>query len=117
MSVTVKKTTVNGGINVYARVQAENIKNAVYAAGDQVLARSRITAPKDTKQMVNSATVKRNGTQAIIEYGNSDTGYAKIQEEKRFSHYTTPNTGPHFLEKAGESVEKQGGVNFFLKKS
>ncbi len=114
MTITAVRKPILATTAVYTRIQRENQKAALSAMGDATLSRSRITAPKRTKKMVSAATVERNQNSVEVVFGKSGTEYASVQELRQHKNYTTPNTGPHFLKNAGDSVKKQG-IDHFMR--
>ncbi len=112
--MNVKFVRVDDNSSVFLRVQEANLKNAQRAMADAILSRARMTAPKKTGAMRSAGNIVTNKDTVCVEFGDSNTGYAKIQELKRFKNYTTPNTGPHYLKNAGDSVAKEGLDNWLI---
>lgn len=96
----------------WLQVQEMNLNNALNAMGDAIMKNAMITAPKLTGKMRNSSRVKKVGTHSReIIFGGGDVPYAHYQEtggNGKIKHYTTPGTGAHYLENAGNAVTKQG---------
>lgn len=95
----------------------QNLTSAVGAMANAILSTSRMKAPKKDNHLRSSATVRGSGLQRDIVYGQGLAAYGKgfnyaaYQENKEKtarSHYTTPGTGPHFLEESGEAIVKKG---------
>lgn len=97
----------------WLKVQEMNLNNALNAMGDAIMKNAMITAPKLTGKMRYSSKVKKGSdahSREII-FGGGDVPYAHYQEMGGYGkirRYTTPGTGPHYLENAGDRVAKQG---------
>lgn len=89
------------------------LMNGLNKMGNAILATARVTVPRKDGNLANSGRVKRREKEVIIRYGNQEVNYAKVQEDGHrgdvyFKHYTTPGTGPHYLENAGKNKVKDG---------
>lgn len=93
--------------------QKQSLLSAAMAMGNAIKSSSAMTVPRDTSTLAKSATVKASGNTVTVTYGNTNVRYAMVQERGMrngvpFKHYTTPGTGPHYLENAGNAVAKKG---------
>jgi len=75
---------------------------------------AKVTAPKDTRNLVNSGRIDRVA-EAVYEvlfggdFGGANVPYARIQELGGWTgrNHASFITGKHFLENAGDGVAKQ----------
>lgn len=104
MPVKVKLTNVNGGINAYAAVQSENIRQAKRAMGDAILGRATMIAPKLTGALRSDGRVEMVDTAVAVVFGDGRVPYAR---RRHFENRKNPQT-LNYLEKAGQSVKKEG---------
>lgn len=98
-----------------------NAKSALRAMAEATLARAQLLAPMSDIEG-HAGTLRANGRieteeggmiQRVVFGGTPDVPYARYQEFGSESwHFTTPGTGPHYLQKAGESVAKEGIDNY-----
>jgi len=105
---------VNGGIDVYKRVQLENIKNAKRAMADSINNRAQMTAPKDTGALRSDGRVETDGDTVAVVYGDDRVPYARIHElgGRTGINQSVNISAKHYLQKAGESAAKQGLKNW-----
>lgn len=78
-----------------------------------ILATARVKVPRKVGNLANTGRVSGTGNERTISFGGQGVKYAHAQEvgtngKVVFRHYTTPGTGAHYLEKAGESIVKKG---------
>lgn len=96
----------------WLQVQQMNLNNALDAMADAIMKNAIVTAPKKTGAMRNSSRVKRTGnTSREIVFGGGNIPYAHYQEVGgygKIKNYTTPGTGAHYLQNAGDRVSKAG---------
>jgi hypothetical protein len=75
--------------------------------------RSSMLAPKDSRALVNSGTIKRLGTASYqIKYGSGKVPYAR---RRHFENLKNPQT-LNYLEKAGDGVTR-GNIDRYIRKS
>lgn len=79
---------------------------------DEIERESRPNTPKDKGDLRNNVVKSVLGLRAKIMWRQN---YAIFQEEKQYSNYTTPGTGPHFAENAVRKVVERS--NNILKRS
>lgn len=122
-SVKVKYQKINGGMDAYKRVQVENLKNARKATADLINNRAKMLAPYDNNKTAAESHLKYNGrvlhsgNYSEVVYGDSKIPYARIHELGGWTGrgYRTFIVPKHYLERAAQSVLKEGGVKKFLK--
>lgn len=82
-----------------------------------ILGTARAKVPKKYNNLVNTGRVKGTGNERTVTFGGGSVRYALPQErgyQKRngkivqFKHYTTPDTGAHYLEQSGDKIVKEG---------
>lgn len=97
--------------------QYGKLSKALQIMGKSILATARVRVPKgETKDLVDSGRVKVTENGVVISFGDENVKYAGYQERgMRYKgepytvkHYSTPNTGKHYLKDAGEKVVKEG---------
>lgn len=82
--------------------------------GQAIINLASLKVPRKYGPLAKSAHIESNGKNEVyVIYGNSEVDYAKVQEDGHrggvyFKHYTTPGTGPHYLESSGDAVAKKG---------
>lgn len=82
--------------------------------GQAIINLADIKVPRKYGTLAKSAHIESNLQDTIyVVYGNSEVDYAMVQEQGHrggvyFKHYTTPETGPHYLESSGDTVAKKG---------
>ena len=103
MSVKVRRTNVNGGIEVYKRVQLENIKNKKRAKADSILGRARMIAPRLTGALISDGRVETEGDTVMVVFGDDRVPYAR---RRHFENKKNPGSR-NYLQKAGDSVGKE----------
>lgn len=96
----------------WLKVQQMNLNNAMTAMADAVMKNAMVTAPKLTGALRYSSRVRTtaDNSREVI-FGSATVPYAHYQETGgygKIKHYTTPGTGPHYLENAGNAVAKRG---------
>jgi len=106
-----KRTDVNGGVKVFQAVQMENIKNAKRAMGDAILGRATMIAPKLTGALRSDGRVETVDTAVIVSFGDGRVPYAR---RRHFENRKNPGT-LNYLERAGQSAEKEGLKNWLQK--
>jgi len=70
---------------------------------DKVVSTAEPNTPKDTQDLRNRIVKSVLGLKGKIKW---NAEYASIQEEKQFSNYTTPGTGPNFAKNAVRDTVK-----------
>lgn len=109
-NVKVKFTKINGGMSTYQKVQIENLKNAVRAMGDDILATSKMLAPYDSGDLSRDGRVVRQSSTGIaVVYGGSRVPYAR---KRHFENNLNPWT-KEYLANAGESARDKGLKRWF----
>ncbi len=104
MSVRVVKTDMNGGIDTFARVQEQNIKNAKRRICDSILNKAMMSAPVDTGRLRdNGRVVEESSSRSAVVFGDNNVPYAR---RRHFENKKNPQT-LHYLSKAGEVVAKE----------
>lgn len=93
----------------------QNLTSAVSAMATAVLSTARMKAPKKDNHLRSSASVRGSGLQRDVVFGSMAVPYAAYQERgmradgsHKVRHYTTPGTGAHYLEEAGDAIVKKG---------
>lgn len=107
---------VNGGVDVYKRVQLENLKNARRAMGDAINRRAKILAPYDDSKPRSASHLKDNGRvvekdgKTMVMFGDYKIPYARIHELGGMTGrgYRTHIVAKHYLERSGDQVAKEG---------
>lgn len=79
---------------------------AIRLALEDIRRTAEPNTPKDTGMMRSSAIVMAN--EGVV---NWQSDYAVYQENKQYSNYTTPGTGPHFARNAVDEVSKRFAVH------
>lgn len=92
----------------WLQTQKTILSRALRRMGQDAVSLAKMTAPKKTGASRASGHVEGLGLEILAVFGDSDVKYAYKQETTQFSHYTTPNTGPHFLENGGDTAVKKG---------
>ena len=97
---------------------------AISKMAEAILSTSRMKAPKKDNHLRSSASIRASGQfkrdivygQGLERYGKgyNYAAYQEYKEKTAHSRYTTPGTGPHFLEQAGEAIVKKG-IGAYLK--
>lgn len=109
LQVRVKKLSK---MAAYAKVAEQNLINAVDATGNLILQRARMFAPKISGELRDSGRVGRtSGGKVAVAFGGERVRYAK---RRHFENKKNPHT-LRYLERAGQSVAKEGGVRKFIK--
>lgn len=99
-------------MSAYAKVAEQNLINAVDATGNLILQRARRFAPKLSGELRDSGrSGRRNKDEVVVEFGGERVRYAK---RRHFENKKNPHT-LRYLERAGQSVAKEGGVRKFLR--
>lgn len=92
----------------------EKTQEALLRMAKATVAGAKMTVPKKTGVLALSGKASLEGSDsAVARFGDSDVRYAAVQEVGmrkgvKFTHYTTPGTGPRYLKKAGDAVAKKG---------
>lgn len=110
-SIVSVETTNN--FSSWKRSRESEFSRAVTSMGKAIMNNAKMTVPRKSGKLAKSATVKTSGTSATVTFGSSSVRYAAVQEKGSrngivFRNYTTPGTGPHYLENAGDAVAKKG---------
>lgn len=103
-------------------VQEQNLSNAITAMADGVMKNAMIRVPKKKNTLKNSARVNKvNAYTREIIFGGKGVKYAMYQERgeradgtHKVRNYTTPNTGKHYLQDAGENAVRKGLKAFII---
>lgn len=99
-------------MTAYEKVERQNIINAIDATGNLILQRARLFAPKLTGELRDSGRVERTqGGKVAVSFGGGRVRYAR---KRHFENRKNPQT-LRYLERAGVSVKKEGGVRRFLR--
>lgn len=99
-------------MSAYAKVAEQNLINAVDATGNLILQRARMFAPKLSGELRDSGrSGRRNKDVVVVEFGGERVRYAR---RRHFENKKNPHT-LRYLERAGQSVAKEGGVKRFLR--
>lgn len=75
---------------------------AIRLALDDIQRTARPMTPMKTGELRSSSVIRAN--EGVV---NWTADHAGILENKEFSNYTTPGTGPHFAERAVRQVEQR----------
>ena len=93
----------------------EKTQEALLKMAKATVAGAKMTVPRRDGPLGDSGKASLEGNDsAVARFGNTDVRYAAVQElgkrkgAKKFTHYTTPGTGPRYLKKAGDAVAKKG---------
>ncbi len=81
--------------------------------GMAVINLATLTTPRKDGPLRESGHIEGMGNTIDCVFGDNNVRYAKVQEDGHrgrvyFTHYTTPGTGPNFLENAGNTIAKKG---------
>lgn len=106
---------ITDNIDKWEELTIQNNKSAQRAMCDSILNLSRMITPMSAnpKTMGNlrrsGEVVAKDENTMAVRYGSNIAPYARYQEfGKPTWHYTTPGTGPHFLQRSGDAVIKRG---------
>lgn len=115
---------INFDVEGVMRQQELNIKSALKAMADATVQRAQmlynghaVPQKSGVLQSTGIAFMRDNDWTSVAQFGAGLT-YGRYQEfgpdgnkytgKKKTWNYTTPGTGPHYLQTAGESVAKEG---------
>ena len=112
MATKVTVETTNN-FSAWIHAQTNDLISAGRAMGNAIVSGAQMVVPRDTSALANSAKVTNESTLIKVTFGDASVRYAAVQELGSrkgipFKHYTTPGTGPHYLEKTGDAVAKKG---------
>lgn len=119
-AVTIKDTAGQWLTNKEALVN-----KAMDMMGKSILATAKLRAPmsEDGGDLRKSGRVEKGRNSVSVIYGGGAVPYAAYQERGhrydgsyQVRRYTTPNTGAHFLQDAGERQAKKG-IKWLLSRS
>lgn len=101
---------ITDNIDEWSELTIANYKSAQRAMGDSILNLSKMVAPKKTGALRGDGRVVTVDDDTIaVQYGSDGVPYARYQEYGNPAwHYTTPGTGPHYLQRSGDMVAKRG---------
>lgn len=97
--------------DAFIKQEAERLSQATRLAGASILARATVLAPKDTGALSEDGRVlKRAKLKTSVVFGRKSVPYARIQELGGVTGrgYKTKIKARNYLQKAGESVAKEG---------
>ena len=84
-------------------------------------AHTQMVTPRKTGALRGTSRIESTDDAVAITYGGTSAGYAEVQERgidprtgAPFRHYTTPGTGPHYLETTFRTYVEQS-TEFFAK--
>lgn len=92
-------------------------QRALRNMGQAIISTATVVTPKKEGPLRKSAHLTGMKNEINVVFGNVSTKYAMPQEQgwiRRngkiiyFKHYTTPNTGPHYLRNSGVKIAKKG---------
>lgn len=111
MSSFTVEITNNG--DAWLQKQEITMQRGLRKMGMAVINLAKLTAPKKEGPLRESGHIEGMGNTIDCVFGDPNVRYAKVQEDGHrggvyFKHYTTPGTGPHFLENAGNTIAKKG---------
>lgn len=97
--------------------QISRMNKALNNMANTILTDSRAIAPKKTGAMRKNAKIEKHYMSISVVYPLPYSGYQERGMEYDGSrvvrHYTTPGTGPHYLEQTGKNVVERG-IKWFL---
>lgn len=102
--IKAKFSRVNGGTEMFARVEKENLKNAQRAMADSILGRATMIAPKLTGALRSDGRVEIKDTSVSVVFGDDRVPYAR---RRHFENKKNPQT-LNYLQKAGDETMKEG---------
>ena len=124
ISVTVN---VKGDQDAFLRQTELNVRNALKAMADATVQRAQMlyngsAVPQRSGTLSDTGIAfMRDNTTSVAQFGEGLT-YGRYQEfgpdgkdykgKKKEWDYTTPGTGAHYLQNAGDSVAKEGIKNY-----
>lgn len=107
--MTSVSVSVQDNTQAFLEAQQRKIQSALEKMATDAMRSARMTVPRKTGDLSHSGHVEKAGTLgAKAIYGSDKVRYAAKQEVTQFKHYTTPGTGPRYLRKAGDAVQKKG---------
>lgn len=107
------KVILESNADEWLFVEQKRLETALERMAWAIIADARMTVPRKTGNLANTGRVNGSGTKREASFGGFGVKYAHAQEMGTngivvFRHYTTPGTGPHYLEKAGDNRVKKG---------
>lgn len=100
------EVTKKSTMNVYKQVQAMNIKRELSARASRTLSRARVLVPVDTGTLKNDGRVEKIDDGYSVIFGDAKVPYAR---RRHYENKKNPQT-KHYLERAGDSVKKEGFI-------
>lgn len=101
------------------------VDKALDTMSKSILAAARLRAPMSENggDLRDTGRIEKNKNSVSVIYGGNGVAYGDYQERGhrrngsyQVRHYTTPNTGAHFLKDAGERNAKKG-ISWLLSRS
>lgn len=101
---------ITDNIDEWSQLTTENYKSAQRAMCDSILNLSKMVAPMKTGALRSDGrVVQLSEDETAVQYGGVSVPYARRQEYGSPAwHFTTPGTGPHYLQRSGDMVSKRG---------
>lgn len=101
---------VTDNIDKWSQITEQNYKSAIRAMADSIRNLSTMVAPKKTGALRDSGRVDTVDEYTLaVRYGSREVPYARRMEYGNPAwNYTTPGTGPHYLQRSGDMVSKRG---------
>lgn len=101
-------TTVVSYKKAFLAVENSKLNSAKKKIGDAILGRARMLAPVDTGALRSDGKIEISGDGLAVAFGSRDVPYAR---KRHYENRKNPQT-LHYLERAGDSVVKEGFEKF-----
>lgn len=111
-----KQTSFKDNTNKFIKANEELLDESGQRATKDVLALAKTRVPRKDNTLTQSGKTERySPVEHYVTFGNDGSeakDYAAVQERgkrknsRQFRTYTSPGTGAHFLEKAGDLINK-----------
>lgn len=113
----IKSVKIKSDVEKFIVTNEDLMHETLKLLGADVIRLARTTVPRKNNVLTESGQVEwDNKLEVYATFGNdfsNSSDYARIQEEgvhpktgTKFTNYTSPGTGAHFLEKAGKKVSE-----------
>lgn len=114
------KVTLTDDSGAWFNHQQSRINKALDIMGSTILKDSQMVVPRENNHLVNSARIVKKPNSVAVVYAKPYAGYQERGERydgtHKVRHYTSPDTGKHYLKNTGDAVVERG-IRWFLSRS